>query len=366
MRRTTIYHLISSAEWAKAQSLGSYWPEAAQAEGFIHFSFAEQVRLTQQRYYRNRSDLLLLEVEVGALTSELRIENGFPHLYGPLPVGQVLKVQPRPCYRDLTVALAAPRADQSGGGWRDSLLQARQAQADLVVFSELSFEPWWPSQHRSSSWVPPSSRLPEVAQACQSYSLACVFTQTEEQPGGIANIGYLVDAQGQVLLRYQKMHLPNEAGFWEQEYFVPGQEPPALDEQLGMPMGLQICSDTFRPLGSYALACRGCSLIVIPRATETGTYQGWQAQLQSVARTTSSYVVSVNRAKDDNGMGGYHMVVDPQGRLLEQNSDSLSIVELEHRAVVEAKAAYPGYLAWQSSHYEDFWEAAVLNPFCPS
>jgi uncharacterized protein (DUF952 family) len=93
-----IFHIVSVEAWGAA--LGSYRPESLTTEGFIHFSYAEQVAATANRYYLEVDGLQVLEVDPGLLGTELRVEPSpatgelFPHLYGPLPVSAVVTVHP--------------------------------------------------------------------------------------------------------------------------------------------------------------------------------------------------------------------------------------------------------------------------------
>src|SRR5689334_15989954 len=61
-------------------------------EAFIHFSFESQVAGTAARYYAGVGGLVVLVVDPEGL--DVRVENGFPHLYEPLPVGSVVEVRP--------------------------------------------------------------------------------------------------------------------------------------------------------------------------------------------------------------------------------------------------------------------------------
>ena len=70
------------------------------ADGFIHFSTAEQVAETARRHFGEQDDLLLVAVRADAL-SDLRWEPSrggalFPHLYGFLPMDAVLWARPMP------------------------------------------------------------------------------------------------------------------------------------------------------------------------------------------------------------------------------------------------------------------------------
>ena len=80
-------------------------------EGFIHCSFAAQVQATADRYYRGRRDVVLLTIDPSLLQVEVRVENLFPHIYGPLPIDAVIRVQAVPVDSD-------GRLDDRGAGRR--------------------------------------------------------------------------------------------------------------------------------------------------------------------------------------------------------------------------------------------------------
>jgi uncharacterized protein (DUF952 family) len=63
-------------------------------EGFIHCSFADQVADTARRFYAGRDDVLLLTIDPDSVPSEVKVEGGFPHIYGPLPRDAVIRVAP--------------------------------------------------------------------------------------------------------------------------------------------------------------------------------------------------------------------------------------------------------------------------------
>jgi len=86
-----IYKICHKAEWASAEREGLFAGSAKDREdGFIHFSTAEQVRDTLERYYAGARDLVLVEVKAEPLGNALKFEPSrdgamFPHLYGTLP-----------------------------------------------------------------------------------------------------------------------------------------------------------------------------------------------------------------------------------------------------------------------------------------
>jgi uncharacterized protein (DUF952 family) len=57
------------------------------AEGFVHFSFEHQLPATRARFYADLapSELVLLRLDPDP-DLPIVVENGFPHLFAPLPV----------------------------------------------------------------------------------------------------------------------------------------------------------------------------------------------------------------------------------------------------------------------------------------
>lgn len=94
-----IYHLAIRAEWDEAVAAGEPYRRSTVGkslddEGFIHCSFDHQVDATASGYYAGRDDVVVLTIDTGLLAAEVRIEAGFPHIYGELPLGAVVDARP--------------------------------------------------------------------------------------------------------------------------------------------------------------------------------------------------------------------------------------------------------------------------------
>jgi uncharacterized protein (DUF952 family) len=93
-----IVHIAQGAEWDAAQPLGSYVPAGYAREGFIHMSTPDHAHLPANAMLSRQTGLVLLWIDAGRLTSELRYERitpdgeEFPHLYGPLNIDAVISV----------------------------------------------------------------------------------------------------------------------------------------------------------------------------------------------------------------------------------------------------------------------------------
>ncbi len=90
-----IYRIAELADWLNALSTGVFASQDLEREGFIHFSERPQVQGVFNRYYSEKSELVLLAVDENLLAVPVKRENTsggtelFPHVYGPLPLAAV-------------------------------------------------------------------------------------------------------------------------------------------------------------------------------------------------------------------------------------------------------------------------------------
>jgi uncharacterized protein (DUF952 family) len=97
-----VYKIIGADEWREAEAAGVFAGAAIdRADGFIHFSTAEQAPETAAKWFAGRDDLTLAAVDAEALGGDLRWEPSrggvlFPHLYGALRMSAVVWSRPLP------------------------------------------------------------------------------------------------------------------------------------------------------------------------------------------------------------------------------------------------------------------------------
>lgn len=97
-----IYKILRAEEWAELLEKGATdGAPVDRADGFIHFSTAEQVAETAARHFVGAQGLILAAFEADDLGTALVWEPSrggalFPHLYGPLRRDDVLWHAPLP------------------------------------------------------------------------------------------------------------------------------------------------------------------------------------------------------------------------------------------------------------------------------
>jgi glutathione S-transferase len=113
----TIFHLAMPDDWADAFLTGEYKMSTRgrtlDEEGFIHASTRDQIEATANRFYADVDQLVLLSIDPSKVPYEIKweppapgVDELFPHIYGPLAIGAVVR-------NDFWIH----RIDASGVGW---------------------------------------------------------------------------------------------------------------------------------------------------------------------------------------------------------------------------------------------------------
>jgi uncharacterized protein (DUF952 family) len=98
----SIYHMCRRAEWDAAVKAGAYHGSSQDiADGFIHFSGAEQIVESAAKHRAGQDGLVLIAADSDRLGADLKWEQSrrgdlFPHLYGALEPDAVLSVRDLP------------------------------------------------------------------------------------------------------------------------------------------------------------------------------------------------------------------------------------------------------------------------------
>ena len=97
-----IYKIAPRALWNEAVAKGVFSGAPIDlADGYIHFSTAEQARETAAKHFAGQADLVLVAIDGATLGDALRWEVSrggalFPHLYAELPVTAALWIKDLP------------------------------------------------------------------------------------------------------------------------------------------------------------------------------------------------------------------------------------------------------------------------------
>jgi predicted amidohydrolase len=166
-----------------------------------------------------------------------------------------------------------------------------------------------------------------------------------------ANRSFLIDRHGEVVARYDKIHmfdvdLKGGESYRESRNFRAGDLAVVTDLPWGR-LGLTICYDLRFPALYRALAEAGASFLTIPSAFTRQTGEAhWHVLTRARAIETGSFVFAAAQGgKHENGREtyGHSLVVDPWGRVLAEGDTEPSVIfaDVDPAEVAAARARLP-------------------------
>jgi predicted amidohydrolase len=170
-------------------------------------------------------------------------------------------------------------------------------------------------------------------------------------PEKAANRSFLIDRKGDILARYDKIHMFDvELGagesYRESRNYRPGEIGVAADLPWGR-LGLTICYDLRFPALYRALAEAGCSFLAIPSAFTKQTGEAhWHVLIRARAIENGAFVLAAAQGgKHENGREtfGHSLIVDPWGRILAEGGTEPGVLlaAIDPAEVTAARAKIP-------------------------
>lgn len=255
---------------------------------------------------------------------------------------------------------------------RARLAEARDRGATIAVLPELPLNPWSPATKQArddDAEAPggPRHRLQAAAAGACGIGLVGGAIVRDPLTGRRLNTALVFDGAGALVATFAKQHVPQEEGFWESSHYGAGDEPSPVITSMGIPFGVQICSDINRPEGCHLLGAMGAEAVLAPRATELRTAERWKIVFRANALTSTMFVLSVNRPAPEQGVliGGPSFAVAPDGRVLLESTETVAVVVLDRSLVAQARHDYPGYLPIRSDVYSKAWARVSPKGYGP-
>ena len=170
-------------------------------------------------------------------------------------------------------------------------------------------------------------------------------------PERAANRSFLIDAKGEIVARYDKIHmfdvdLGNGESYRESKNYRAGEAAVLGDLRWGR-LGLTVCYDLRFPALYRALAEAGATMLAIPSAFTKQTGEAhWQVLMRARAIENGSFVFAAAQGgKHENGREtfGHSLIVDPWGRVLAEGGTEPGVVmaEIDPAEVAKARGRIP-------------------------
>lgn len=171
--------------------------------------------------------------------------------------------------------------------------------------------------------------------------------------GRVYNTALLVDASGDVLMRYEKVHLfdvnlPDGNFYQESKTVTSGQRLPDVypDKALGY-LGLSVCYDVRFPELYRHLSHSGAEVLMVPAAFTAFTGKDhWQVLLQARAIENTCYVIAPAQTGFHNARRqshGHALVIDPWGVILADAGSAvgMAIAEVNPARLAQVRRQMP-------------------------
>ena len=167
----------------------------------------------------------------------------------------------------------------------------------------------------------------------------------------IVNRSYLLDADGEIRARYDKLHmfdieLKNGEFYRESDAIAPGDQAVVTATPWGR-LGLSVCYDLRFGQLYRALAQAGAAFITIPAAfTKTTGAAHWHILVRARAIETGAYVFAPNQCGhhcDKRYSYGHSLIVDPWGEVLADGGAEPGIIfaDIDPDQVAKVRSRIP-------------------------
>ncbi|MEO6225855.1 MAG: carbon-nitrogen hydrolase family protein [Sphingomicrobium sp.] len=170
--------------------------------------------------------------------------------------------------------------------------------------------------------------------------------------GKVANRGFVIDAEGAIRGRYDKIHLfdvdlPTGESWRESNTYSPGTSVALVDGTPVGKLGLTICYDLRFPALFARLAEAGADVIAVPAAftVPTGTAH-WHVLLRARAIEAGLFVVAAAQSgchEDGRETFGHSLVADPWGEVVLDMGEGTSVgfADIDLARIAEVRSRIP-------------------------
>lgn len=238
----------------------------------------------------------------------------------------------------------------------------RRAAADgaqVVCTQELFLTPYFPQvesdEHFALAEAIPGPTTEALGALAAELGIVIVGSLFEKRaPGLFHNTAIVLDADGSLVGRYRKMHIPDDPRFYEKYYFTPGDLGfRVFDTRFGR-LGVLVCWDQWYPEAARLTALAGAEVLLYPTAIgtwrgelelEDAQYDAWRTIQRSHAIANGVFVAAVNRIgrEDELEFWGRSFVTAPDGSVIAEAStdEAVLVVTCDRRQIDAAREGWP-------------------------
>lgn len=244
---------------------------------------------------------------------------------------------------------------------------AAKAGAELVVYAELAFTPFYPQHTAAENRLKLAEAIPGpttdiFCQLSRKHKIVTVLNLFERREKQTFDSSPVIDTNGKILGITRMVHVLEAPFFHEKGYYTPATgEDLVFKTNLGQ-IGIAICYDRHFPEYMRILALKGAELVVVPQA---GAVDEWppglfEAEMQVAAFQNGYFVALCNRVGEEESLTfeGKSFVASPGGSIVDQapaHEDHILISEIDLDQVKASQAAVY-FLPDRREDVYNFWE----------
>jgi N-carbamoylputrescine amidase len=224
---------------------------------------------------------------------------------------------------------------------------------------------------------PTTDRLSKVA---REQSIIIVASLFEKRAAGVYhNTAVIIDADGKILGKYRKMHIPDDPSYYEKFYFTPGDLGFQSWKTSRGNLGVCVCWDQWYPEAARLTALRGAEILFYPTAIGwhprekkkygSAQFSAWQTMQRSHAIANGCFVAAANRVGHEAPAGGdgiefwgQSFICAPSGEILAQGSvdrEEIVSAEIKWKQVDEHRTHWPFLRARRVDAYAGIQERLI-------
>jgi N-carbamoylputrescine amidase len=234
--------------------------------------------------------------------------------------------------------------------------------AQIVLLPELFETPYF-CQDQSADYFAlaqpfeGNSLIAEFAGLARELSVALPLSFFERAHNAYYNALAMIDADGRVLGRYRKSHIPDGPGYQEKFYFHPGDSGFRVWASRYGKIGAAICWDQWFPETARILALRGADTLFYPTAIGSepppaplvDSRDHWRRVMQGHAAANYLPVVAANRVGLEQGRAGEirfygsSFIAGPTGEIiceLDREEEGILTARFDFTAIAKARASW--------------------------
>ena len=254
-------------------------------------------------------------------------------------------------------------------GIREAAAQGAQIICLQELFRSLYFPQKEEAHYFNGAEPIPGPTTELLSEAARKFKVVLVASLFEKRTEGIYhNTAAILDADGSLVGKYRKMHIPDDPGFFEKFYFTPGDLGFQTFQTHYAKIGVLICWDQWFPEAARLTALSGAQILIYPTAigwldrepAELREVQrsGWELIQRSHALANGVFVASVNRVGKEGKIQfwGSSFVANPLGQVIQKaalQKEEILIADCPLHQIRETREGWPFLRDRRIDAYED-------------